>query len=64
MITVMLKALAIWALILVGLSNIQDHLENPFDQIGQEIDIALVGKAGTRVDVQAGKSIVVGQADL
>lgn len=27
---------ALFALILVGLSNIQDHLENPFDQIGQD----------------------------
>lgn len=26
----------LFALILVGLANIQDHLENPFDQIGQD----------------------------
>lgn len=31
---------ALFALILVGLSNIQDHLENPFDQIGQD-DVAI-----------------------
>jgi len=30
----------LFALILVGLSNIQDHLENPFDQIGQD-DVAI-----------------------
>jgi hypothetical protein len=24
------------SLILVGLDNIQDHLENPFDQIGED----------------------------
>src|SRR5690349_23754563 len=26
----------LFALILVGLANIQDHLENPFDQIGED----------------------------
>jgi predicted membrane chloride channel (bestrophin family) len=31
---------ALFALILVGLANIQDHLENPFDQIGQD-DVAI-----------------------
>ena len=30
----------LFALILVGLSNIQDHLENPFDQIGED-DLAI-----------------------
>ena len=30
----------LFALILVGLSNIQDHLENPFDQIGED-DVAI-----------------------
>jgi predicted membrane chloride channel (bestrophin family) len=30
----------LFALILVGLANIQDHLENPFDQIGQD-DVAI-----------------------
>ena len=24
------------SLILVGLANIQDHLENPFDQVGED----------------------------
>ena len=31
---------ALFALILVGLANIQDNLENPFDQIGQD-DVAI-----------------------
>jgi hypothetical protein len=30
----------LFALILVGLANIQDHLENPFDQIGED-DVAI-----------------------
>ena len=30
----------LFVLILVGLANIQDHLENPFDQIGQD-DVAI-----------------------
>ena len=30
----------LFALILVGLANIQDDLENPFDQIGQD-DVAI-----------------------
>lgn len=30
----------LFAMILVGLSNIQDHLENPFDQIGED-DVAI-----------------------
>ena len=30
----------LFSLILVGLANIQDHLENPFDQIGQD-DVAI-----------------------
>src|SRR5258707_5361498 len=30
----------LFALILCGLANIQDHLENPFDQIGQD-DVAI-----------------------
>ena len=35
---------ALFAIILVGLDNIQDHLEDPFDQIGED-DIAInVGK--------------------
>jgi len=30
----------LFTLILVGLANIQDHLENPFDQIGED-DVAI-----------------------
>ncbi len=30
----------LFALIFVGLSNIQDQLENPFDQIGED-DVAI-----------------------
>lgn len=43
---------ALFTIILVSLDNIQEHLENPFDQIGEDDIVINVEKFVARLDLR------------